>query len=244
MLRGRGRGWDWNESIKTWADCRYNAGMLTAPESPLLVVADNLLARAGLSALLEERGCTVLARVDGRDLQRHIDVYAPAALVVDLGWQPDSMRERLRQIETDLPILALLSEYESDAETEFLNLLLETLLVFPAFALLRRDSEPATIVAALVALASGLTTLEPRLAGWLASPLPSPSTVSLNPLTARENEVLQLLAGGLTNKAIAFELGITQHTVKFHVNAIMGKLGAQSRTQAVVRATQLGLITL
>ena len=65
-----------------------------------------------------------------------------------------------------------------------------------------------------------------------------------SPLTARENEVLQLLARGMTNKAIALELGITEHTIKFHVNAIMGKLGAQSRTEAVVRASQLGMIVL
>ena len=56
--------------------------------------------------------------------------------------------------------------------------------------------------------------------------------------------MLQLLAQGMTNKGIALDLGITQHTVKFHVNAIMSKLGAQSRTEAVVRATQLGMIVL
>jgi DNA-binding NarL/FixJ family response regulator len=64
------------------------------------------------------------------------------------------------------------------------------------------------------------------------------------PLTPREMEVLQRLAEGLTNKAIAQELGISEHTIKFHVNAIMGKLHAQSRTEAVVRATRLGLILL
>jgi DNA-binding NarL/FixJ family response regulator len=57
-------------------------------------------------------------------------------------------------------------------------------------------------------------------------------------------EVLQLLAEGLPNKTIAYRLGISEHTVKFHVNAILGKLGAQSRTEAVVRATRLGLILL
>jgi DNA-binding NarL/FixJ family response regulator len=53
-----------------------------------------------------------------------------------------------------------------------------------------------------------------------------------------------LLAEGLANKAIAQQLDISEHTVKFHVNALMGKLGAQSRTAAVVRATRLGLILL
>jgi DNA-binding NarL/FixJ family response regulator len=56
--------------------------------------------------------------------------------------------------------------------------------------------------------------------------------------------VLQLLAEGLANKAIAQRLQVSEHTVKFHVNAILGKLNASSRTDAVVRATRLGLIIL
>ena len=56
--------------------------------------------------------------------------------------------------------------------------------------------------------------------------------------------MLQILAEGLPNKTIADRLQISEHTVKFHVNAIMGKLGAESRTAAVVQATRLGLILL
>ena len=63
-------------------------------------------------------------------------------------------------------------------------------------------------------------------------------------LTARELAVLRLVAEGLPNKTIAVRLGISEHTVKFHVNAILGKLGVASRTEAVVRATRLGLIFL
>jgi len=66
----------------------------------------------------------------------------------------------------------------------------------------------------------------------------------LEELTAREMEVLQLLAEGLPNKSIAQRLDISEHTVKFHVNAILRKLEAQSRTEAVVQATRLGLILL
>ena len=63
-------------------------------------------------------------------------------------------------------------------------------------------------------------------------------------LTPRELAVLRLVAEGLPNKTIAVKLGISEHTVKFHVNAILGKLGVASRTEAVVRATRLGLIFL
>ena len=62
--------------------------------------------------------------------------------------------------------------------------------------------------------------------------------------TPRELEVLRLLAEGLPNKTIASRLGISEHTVKFHINSIMGKLGAQSRTEAVTRAARLGLVPL
>jgi DNA-binding NarL/FixJ family response regulator len=68
--------------------------------------------------------------------------------------------------------------------------------------------------------------------------------VSPEPLTAREREVLELLAEGLPNKAIATRLGLSDQTVKFHVSAIAGKLGAANRTDAVRRAVREGLITL
>ena len=64
------------------------------------------------------------------------------------------------------------------------------------------------------------------------------------PLTAREVQVLELLAEGLPNKAIAVRLGISDQTVKFHVSSISGKLGARNRTDAVRRAARRGLITM
>ena len=76
----------------------------------------------------------------------------------------------------------------------------------------------------------------------LASRLPLESTDE--PLTAREREVLGLLAGGLPNKAIAARLGISDQTVKFHLASISSKLGAANRTDAVRRAVRRGLITL
>jgi len=64
------------------------------------------------------------------------------------------------------------------------------------------------------------------------------------PLTTREQDVLELLSLGLSNKRIAERLGISEHTVKFHVNAIYGKLGASTRTEAVNRALRRGLLRI
>ena len=121
-----------------------------------------------------------------------------------------------------------------------------------ARALLLRDANGERLAAALLALAQDLAVIDPSVVPvtrYFTPPAGDREWESGTPplveaLTAREREVLQLIAEGLPNKAIAASLNISEHTVKFHVNAILGKLGAQSRTEAVVRATRLGLILL
>ncbi len=76
------------------------------------------------------------------------------------------------------------------------------------------------------------------------SAAPRDSSELVEPLTPREREVLTLLAEGLPNKAIASALGISDQTVKFHVAAIIGKLGATNRTDAVRRAVRQGLVVI
>jgi DNA-binding NarL/FixJ family response regulator len=105
--------------------------------------------------------------------------------------------------------------------------------------LLRHAGAPA-LEAAVAAVARGLLVLEPglRLLGR------EPDAADVAELTAREREVLQLVSLGLANKEVARRLGVSDSTVKFHVNAILEKLGARSRTDAVVRAARLGLLVL
>ena len=120
-----------------------------------------------------------------------------------------------------------------------------------AFGALLRDASTEEIVAALRAVGGGLLALDRRLAGdlfaasdRLTTPQPERVTVAEEPLTAREVEVLQLLAQGLPNKLIAARLHISEHTAKFHVSAILMKLGAASRTEAVTLAARRGLLIL
>lgn len=120
-----------------------------------------------------------------------------------------------------------------------------------AFGALRRDATADEIVAAVTAVAGGLIALDRRLASDL---LISPERAAVaaterlpgadETLTARELEVLQLLAQGLPNKLIALRLHISEHTAKFHVSAIMTKLNAASRTEAVTVAARRGLLIL
>ena len=110
--------------------------------------------------------------------------------------------------------------------------------------ILLRDVTTERLLASIQAANEGLTTLESDLLDLLLPANSLEDYLSAEDLTPRALEVLQLLAEGLANKTIAQQLEISDHTVKFHVNAIMGKLGAQSRTAAVVRATRMGLIRL
>jgi DNA-binding NarL/FixJ family response regulator len=111
-------------------------------------------------------------------------------------------------------------------------------------ALLPRDASAAEILAAVEAAGSGLAVVDPReLDSWLAAS-PAPAGADAPSLTARELEVLRMMADGAANKAIAWKLGISEHTVKFHVASILGKLHAGSRTEAVTLGIRQGLVLL
>jgi two-component system, NarL family, response regulator YdfI len=121
-----------------------------------------------------------------------------------------------------------------------------------ASAVLPRSAEPTEIVAAIRALAGGASGLVVLQRSLLAALLDKSATADAsdpdadgNPrLTAREIEVLAAMADGASNKEIARRLNISFHTVKFHVAAILDKLEADSRTEAVVKASQLGIVML
>jgi DNA-binding NarL/FixJ family response regulator len=119
-----------------------------------------------------------------------------------------------------------------------------------ASAVLSRSADPTEIVAVIRALASGFIALQrPLFVALLdqsaAAAEPSNRDADGTPrLTAREIEVLAALADGASNKEIARRLDISFHTVKFHVAAILDKLEAESRTEAVVKASQLGIVML
>ena len=109
-----------------------------------------------------------------------------------------------------------------------------------ARAALASGATPAQIVAAIYAAAAGLAAIP---AADMAALVPSAETMpAAEALTPREMDVLEMLAEGLSNKMIAYRLNISAHTAKFHVNAILAKLGAGTRTEAVTRGIRLGLI--
>lgn len=112
-----------------------------------------------------------------------------------------------------------------------------------ARAVLLHSASLRRIHTTLWAVAEGLFIVDDEIAEHVV-PHVRGTVELMEPLTARELEVAQWLARGLTNKEIAQRLGITGHTVKFHLNGILRKLGVSSRTEAVVRAARLGVVTL
>lgn len=217
---------------------------MTTASSPLtlLIVADDALARAGLAALLAaETGLHVVGQCDGGpELDRLVQEYAPDLLLWDLGWdfgeaESTPLLDRVGNFAARLPVLALLPGEEDP----------RPLWARGVAGLLARQTDGERLAAALHAAAVGLTVVDPGHRSLLASPPDeSPAPDLIEALTPREEEVLALLADGLTNRAIARQLAISENTVKFHVQSLLGKLDAQSRTDAVVRATRLGLLVL
>ena len=201
----------------------------------VLVVCRDRLSRAGLAAVLDQQsGLTVVGQVFGDDnTLLPLEIYVPDVIVWDVSWETSNAVNSLGLLpENAPPVLALAVTSDQAAQARAAG----------AQALLSRDASPEALAAAAVALSHGLQVTDPALAGVSAVATPELGSASL--LTPREQDVLKLLAEGLPNKGVASRLEVSEHTVKFHVNSIMGKLNAQSRTEAVILATRLGLLPL
>jgi DNA-binding NarL/FixJ family response regulator len=206
-------------------------------DTRVLIMGADSLARAGLAALLtDQRGCAVVGQVDGSgDLVTDLLAYNPDVLIVDLAWDPAEPLERLADLPDNVPpVLALVAD-ESHAALGW---------AAGVRGLLWREVDAPSLVAAIKALAQGVVVLDPHLADTLVSTQDRVAPSTAGEVTPRELEVLRLLAEGLPNKIIAQRLSISDHTVKFHVNAILAKLGAQSRTEAVTLAIRRGLVPI
>jgi DNA-binding NarL/FixJ family response regulator len=210
-----------------------------------VIVATYPVARAGLAALIEsDPEIEVVVSTSGiGELISLVESQAPDAIVLDVGDELDHWLDGLAgathagAIPPTL-VLAGTPEVVSDA------------MRAGARGMLLRDASAEEMIEAVRAIARGLVVVDTRAAAVLTRPesrpadVPAQSGLPIEPLTSREREVLQLIARGFPNKAIAVDLGISEHTVKFHVGSILDKLGASSRSEAIARAARFGLIVL
>lgn len=208
-----------------------NAQPAEARALRVAIAAPDRFARLGLTTLLERfDDLHVVGDVDIDDrLTSRVRVINPDVLLVDMHSQPATT---LRDI--DCPIVMLLAAPRDAADA----------FAAGAGAVLLRNAPPAKLHAALHAVTNDLVVADDEIASTVFDQRSRATADIEEALTHRELEVMQQLAAGRTNRDIAAALGITEHTVKFHVNSILEKLGAESRTEAVVRAARLGIVVL
>lgn len=196
----------------------------------VLLIAPDPLARSALAGMLADE-CEIIGRIDGAtDWHDAVELHDPDVILCDVGWQGSLDMPNVREL--GVPVVGLVGDDEAA----------ETIWHAGVQGIIDRAASQAQILQALQTVTEKLIVYDPNL---LTNPIaPMLGFELTEPLTARETDVLTLLAQGLTNRAIGFELDISDHTVKFHVNSLLTKLNAQSRTEAAVRATRLGLLSI
>ncbi|MFC6659832.1 helix-turn-helix transcriptional regulator [Deinococcus multiflagellatus] len=180
------------------------------------VALESAVLAAGVQAILAGAGLHPPAGDEGPDV-----------LIVDDRWLPDAAAL------AGQAVVALGSRAWAGTLHEVLS---------GGWAALPLDATPGELVAGVLGAAAGLVVAPPgTLHPEAADDDPLPADVTLTP---REHDVLALLAEGYSNKRAARELGVSESTVKFHVQAVFGKLGVQSRAGAVARGVALGLLSV
>jgi DNA-binding NarL/FixJ family response regulator len=206
----------------------------------VFIVAASSFARAGLQSVITALGMEVAgsaATVDplaGQWLELEADILLLEAHGEQFEAAIDSLTSS--QIATESAIVLLSDRVEQRAMTDALRAGVR--------AVLPSDISPQQLAASLEAAAAGLVVILPAEIESIFPARDRGPNLLAEPLTPRENEVLQMLAAGLGNKEIATKCGISEHTVKFHVASILGKLGAASRTEAVTLGIRHGIVLL
>ena len=203
----------------------------------VLIVDDHAVVRQGLRIFLDmDTEITIVGEAgDGAAAVELARKLQPDVVLMDLLLPVMDGVSAIGQIRRELP----------DIEVIALTSVLESSSVFRAvqagaIGYLLKDTEAPRLRQAIKAAAAGQVQLSPEIAAILVREVRTPHNPQY--LTERENDVLRLLAEGLTNKEIAHVLQISETTVKSHVKNIMQKLDVTSRTQAALHAVRIGLV--
>ena len=210
----------------------------------VLIVASSSISQSGLENLLRASTSLQVVRVvsDFGQLSESVEELQPDVVVAEITGQDRTLPEEILKLSEEAPVAIVLLVDDANAERDLDALRNGIRAVLP------RNMSTAGIVAAIEAVGAGLAVLLPEgLDNLLRESTVSHRAVSpplVEALTPREIEVLGMMVEGWGNKEISTRLGISEHTVKFHVASIMGKLNASSRTEAVTSGIRHGLIML
>jgi two-component system NarL family response regulator len=209
--------------------------MSEARKIRLLLADDHPVVRAGLVALISRRpDMEVIAEANtGREALGQFLRHSPDVSLVDLRMPDMDGVDAILAIRVRVPDarIILLTTYDGDDD-------IYRGLRAGAKAYMLKDAPPEELLEGIRAVYEGRTWLPQRVAAKLAA------RVSGAALTSRELEVLRLVVAGKINKEIGDDLGVTEGTVKVHVNHILAKLGVSGRTEAVSVALKRGLVRL
>lgn len=197
----------------------------------LLIAAPSAVVRAGLETLVAGDPAIEVAG-------SFADLSSVEALRPDVVLAALPVEELAPPADGVAPAIVLLS---ADAQPAWSS----EVLRLGVRAMLSRDAAPAEVLAAVEAASTGLAVVDPHdLEALLSASNPTAASAESTVLTPRELEVLRLMAEGAANKNIAWKLGISEHTVKFHVASILAKLNASTRTEAVAIGIRKGMILI
>jgi NarL family two-component system response regulator YdfI len=210
----------------------------------VLIVASSSISQSGLENLLRAssslRVISVLSDFD--QLSESVEELQPDVVVAEITGQDRSLPEEILKLAEEAPVAIVLLVDDANMERDLEALRNGVRAVLP------RNMSPGGIIAAVEAVGVGLAVLLPEgldsLLRESTAPHRAVSPPLIEALTPREIEVLGMMVEGWGNKEISTRLGISEHTVKFHVASIMGKLNASSRTEAVTSGIRHGLIML
>jgi len=210
----------------------------------VLLADDHTLLREGLRRSLEEAGVEVVAEAgDGDEAVTLATEHQPDVVLMDVSMPRTGGVEATRIIRSRLPdvqVVILTMHVDASIVTEAVRA--------GAAGYLVKDCRTDDIVALLDAVASGEAALSADLASSMLTeaqrPDPGPAAASEPLLTPREEEVLQLIAGGSSTTEVAKAMYISTKTVRHHLSSIYDKLDSRDRTEAVVRAVRMGIIRL
>ena len=208
----------------------------------VMLADDHAIVRKGIRDFLEEPGdiAVVAEASTGDEALELIREHQPDVAVLDIQMPGRTGIEVTRVVRAErwrVGVL-ILTAYDDDP-------FVMTALQAGANGYVLKSAEPEDIVASVRAVYEGKSALDPRILRKVMSSLAgSPPPGTARTLSAREIEVLRLAAQGYTNKAIGAQLGISDRTVQGHLTNIFGKLNVASRTEAVTKAIQLGLVSV
>lgn len=207
----------------------------------ILIADDHPVVLEGLVAILQTQPDfdVVAQATGGEELIHKFNAHRPDLILLDLEMPDLDGVATLKRLQAIDPAVRAIAFTAFDTDERIVEAVKAGVQGYLLKGVPRKE-----LFDAIRAVHRGGSLLQPLVASKLMRQMQNPPALSPNPLTEREQEVLLLLAQGLPNREIAERLTVTERTVKFHVSAILGKLEAGNRTEAVAIAAQRGWVAL